>query len=161
MRTFGRPRELELRRRIAGKLLLQGMSIEQVADTVEASTSAVGRWKQVVEREGLEGLNVKPAPGRPPRLSSAERRRLEALLRKGPRAAGMASDAWTCPRVARLIAEQFGVTYHPDHVRRILDALGWSCQKPEQRARERDEAAIAAWRACEWPRIKKGAAAAS
>lgn len=161
MRTFGSPRELELRRRIAGKLLLQGMAIEQVADAVEASASSVGRWKQVVERDGLEGLNAKPAPGRPPRLSSSERRQLEALLRKGPRAAGMASDAWTCPRVVRLIEEQFGVTYHPDHVRRILEALGWSCQRPEQRARERDEAAIAEWREREWPRIKKGAAAAS
>lgn len=161
MRTFGSPRELELRRRIAGKLLLQGMSIAQVADAIEASASSVGRWKQVVEREGLEGLNAKPAPGRPPRLSRTERRQLEALLRTGPRAAGMASDAWTCPRVVRLIEEQFGVTYHPDHVRRILDALGWSCQKPEQRARERDEAAIAEWREREWPRKKKGAAAAS
>lgn len=146
---------------MAGKLLLQGMSIAEVAEVVEASTSAVGRWKQTVEQEGLEGLNSKPAPGRPPRLSSTERRQLEELLRKGPRAAGLTTDAWTCPRIAWLIQQQFGVEYHPDHVRRILEALGWSCQRPEQRARERDEAAIARWRAKEWPRIKKGASAAS
>jgi transposase len=146
---------------MAGKLLLQGMLIAEVADAVEASTSSVGRWKQIVEREGLDGLHAKPVPGRPPRLSSAERRQLEELLRKGPREAGMASDAWTCTRVVRLIEQQFGVTYHPDHVRRILDALGWSCQRPEQRARERDEAAIARWREQEWPRIKKGVSAAS
>jgi transposase len=146
---------------MAGKLLLQGMSIAEVADVVEASTSAVGRWKQVVEQQGLAGLNSKPVPGRPPRLSNVQRQQLEQLLRKGPREAGLPSDAWTCPRIARLIQQQFGVAYHPDHVRRILDALGWSCQRPEQRARERDEAAIARWRAKEWPRIKKGAAAAS
>lgn len=161
MRTSGSPRELELRRRLAGKLLLQGMSIVEVADVVEASTSAVGRWKQIVKQEGLDGLNSRPIPGRPPRLSTAERQQLEELLRKGPREAGLTADAWTCPRVARLIQQQFGVEYHPDHVRRILDALGWSCQRPEQRARERDEAAIARWREKEWPRIKKGASAAS
>jgi transposase len=146
---------------MAGKLLLQGMTIAEVADVVEASTSAVGRWKQVVEQQGLAGLNSQPVPGRPPRLSSTQRQQLEQLLRKGPREAGFPNDAWTCPRIARLIEQQFGVAYHPDHVRRILEALGWSCQRPEQRARERDEAAIARWRAKEWPRIKKGVAAAS
>lgn len=109
---------------MAGKLLLQRMSIAEVAEVVEASTSAVGRWKQTVEQEGLEGLNSKPAPGRPPRLSSTERRQLEELLRKGPRASGLTTDAWTCPRIAWLIQQQFGVEYHPDHVRRILEALG-------------------------------------
>lgn len=146
---------------MAGKLLLQGMSIPEVADVVEASTSAVGRWRQIVEQVGLDGLNARPVPGRPPRLSAAERQRLEELLRMGPREAGLTADAWTCPRVVRLIQQQFGVEYHPDHVRRILDALGWSCQKPEQRARERDEAAIARWREKDWPRIKRGASAAS
>lgn len=161
MRTFGSARELELRRRMAGKLLLEGMCIEEVADLVEASTSSVGRWKQVVEHEGLAGLASKPAPGRPPRLSTAERRQLEEWLRRGPRKAGLAADTWTCPRVASLIQQQFGIKYHPDHVRRILDALGWSCQKPEQQARERDEAAVAHWREKEWLRIKKGASTAS
>jgi transposase len=146
---------------MAGKLLLQGMSISDVADVVEASTSSVGRWKQIVELEGLDGLNAKPVPGRPPRLSSADRKQLEELLRKGPREAGLTTDAWTCPRVVRLIQQQFGVEFHPDHVRRILDALGWSCQRPEQRARERDEASIVRWREKEWPRIKKGASTSS
>ena len=141
---------------MAGKLLLRGMSVSEVADVVEASLSSVARWKHVVEQDGLHGLSAKPIPGRPPRLSNAERRHLEELLRKGPREAGLEADAWTCPRVVQLIHNQFGVSYHPDHVRRILDALGWSCQRPEQQARERDEAAIARWRVQEWPRIKKG-----
>ena len=146
---------------MAGKLLLQGMSIAEVADVVEVSTSSVGRWKQVVEQQGLDGLNSKPVPGRPLRLSNADRQHLEELLRKGPREAGLTADAWTCPRIVRLIQQHFGVEYHPDHVRRILDTLDWSCQRPEQRARERDEAAIARWREKEWPRIKKGASASS
>jgi transposase len=67
-------------------------------------------------------------------------------------------DLWTCPRVALVIQEHFGVIYHTAHVWRLLRSLGWSCQKPEQRARERDEAEIARWRHEEWPRIKKGRA---
>jgi transposase len=57
--------------------------------------------------------------------------------------------------VAAVIARTFGVTYHPAHVWRILRGEGWSCQKPERRARERDEAAIQRWRVERWPHIKK------
>ena len=39
----------------------------------------------------------------------------------------------------------------------VLTALGWSWQKPERRAIERDEAAIARWTREAWPRIKKAA----
>ncbi|MDP6519113.1 MAG: winged helix-turn-helix domain-containing protein [Planctomycetota bacterium] len=49
----------------------------------------------------------------------------------------------------------FGVRYHPAHVSRLLRTLGWSPQKPIQRATQRDEAAIATWYAERWPAIKK------
>jgi transposase len=63
--------------------------------------------------------------------------------------------------VAALIEREFGVSYHVDHVWKVLRRLGWSCQKPERRARERDEAAIRRWRESDWPRIKKEPPAAS
>jgi transposase len=84
---------------------------------------------------------------------------MEKILLAGAHKAGFASDLWNCPRVAQMIAARFGVEYHPSHVWKILRKLGWSCQKPERRARERDEAAIEHWRKVAWPRIKKGDAA--
>jgi putative transposase len=36
-----------------------------------------------------------------------------------------------------------------------LHRMGWTVQKPIVRATQRDEAAIAAWRTKQWPRIKK------
>jgi hypothetical protein len=57
--------------------------------------------------------------------------------------------------VAQVIQEHFAIVYHPGHVWRILRDLGWSPQKPDRRARERDEDAITAWRDETWPRIKK------
>ena len=79
----------------------------------------------------------------------------KGLLKKGAVHAGYANDLWTCRRVADLIGKSFGVSYDPDHVWRILHSLGWTAQKPEARARERDEAAIQRWRKKDWPRIKK------
>ena len=78
-----------------------------------------------------------------------------ARLLKGAKSNGFSTDLWTCPRVAQLIWERFGVDYHVDHIGRLLHGLGWGPQKPQRRAIERDEEAIRRWVNKEWPRIKK------
>lgn len=122
---------------------------------VGASSSSVSRWKTALRKRGDAGLKARPNSGRPPLLSKADKGHLVVLLKRGAIAAGHPNDLWTCRRVAGLIGKTFNVWYDPDHVWRILDALGWSSQKPEARARERDEKNIASWRKKEWPRIKK------
>jgi transposase len=100
-------------------------------------------------------LKSKPHPGGSSRLAVAQRKRLLRLLLEGPRRHGYRTELWTLARVAEVIARTFGVQYHPSAVWHILRALGWSCQKPDRRARERDEEAIRRWRREDWPRIKK------
>jgi transposase len=104
---------------------------------------------------GPRGLGPNPTPGRPPRLSAAQRWTLVKRLGQGPLQAGYRTDVWTLGRIAALIQHEFGIRYHPSHVWKVLTALGWSCQKPERRAVERDEAAIARWTREARPRIKK------
>jgi transposase len=157
MRPPGKPAVLEQRRRRAVELLQQEMRIVDVAKAVHASTSSVKRWRDAYLAEGDAGLNSTPNTGRPPRLNEKQRDLLTKTLLKGARGSGYANDLWTCPRVAKVIERLFGVKYHVDHVGKLLHRLGWSVQKPERRARERDEAAIARWRIEDWPRIKKGA----
>ena len=100
-------------------------------------------------------LAAKPHPGKPSRLTAAQRQRLAKLLLQGARKHGYSTELWTLARVAELIAMKFGVEYHPGHVWHVLRGMGWSSQKPERRARERDEQAVATWRRGDWPRIKK------
>ena len=76
-------------------------------------------------------------------------------LGAGPAGGRLETNLWTCPRVAEVIQKHFGVTYHASHVWKVLRSLGWTPQKPERRARERDEQAIAGWRNRDWPRLKK------
>jgi transposase len=159
MRPKGSAEELEVRRRIAAKLLVEGKGICEVAGLVGASPSSVHRWKEMLKKGGPEALKAKPHPGRPCRLSNRRKKQLLKILLKGPLAAGFSTDLWTCRRVAQVIQRNFGVKYHFDHVWHILRSLGWSCQKPERRARERDEKAIQRWRQRDWPRIKKSASA--
>jgi transposase len=155
MRPPGSSKQLEKRRRRAVQLLESGGRLSAVARQVGATVSSVFRWRQAYQRTGARGLDAKPIPGRPPRLSPAQRRRLVTLLGQGALRAGYRTELWTLPRVAELIRDEFGARYHPAHVWKVLTALGWSCQKPERRAVERDEAAIARWKQKDWPRIKR------
>jgi len=155
MRPKGSAEELERRRRRAMTLLDEGMKPTAVARAVGTSRASVTRWRQAYEAAGLEGLKSKPHPGGSSRLTLAQRKRLLRLLLRGPGRHGYRTQLWTLARVAEVIAANFGVQYHPSAVWHILRALGWSCQKPERRARERDEEAIRRWRREGWPRIKK------
>ena len=136
--------------------MLEGNDVDEVAEIVGVSEGSVRRWRQAVEKGGLEALYAKPHPGRRPRLDAKQKQQLIAVLLAGPQKSGYSTDLWTCRRVAEVIAKKFHVKYHPDHVGKMLHDLGWTCQKPEQRAREADDAAIEHWRQHDWPRIKKG-----
>jgi transposase len=155
MRPAGTPEQLEKRRRRAIAQVKAGQTLSAVARQFSASVSSVHRWWQAYTRAGVRGLRPKPIPGRPSRLSAVQKQRLVTLLGRGPLRAGYRTDLWTLPRVAGVIREHFGVRYHPAHVWKLLTGLGWSCQKPERRAVERNEPAIARWTRTAWPRIKK------
>lgn len=155
MRTKGTAAELEVRRRIAAGLFTEDVTLAEIARCVDASVSSVRRWKKAWERGGAAALAAKPHPGPRAKLSDDQREQLCDLLVEGACAAGYNSDVWTCRRVTAVIERQFGVSYHFNHVGRLLHSLGFSPQKPLRRARERDEAAIERWRREDWPRIKK------
>jgi transposase len=55
-----------------------------------------------------------------------------------------------------VIRKEFGVSYHPAHVSRLVRALGLSLQKPMRRAKQRDEETISHWKEERWPEPKKG-----
>lgn len=154
MRPHGSAEELERRRRHGVALVRKGHGVREVARMVGVTPGAVVAWREQYEKKGEKGLAAKPHPGRKPKLSVIQRKKLLRLLKKGAQIHGFPTDLWTLPRVAEMIREQFGVGYDPSHVWRILNALGWSAQKPERRARERDEQ----WRRDDWRRMKKSAA---
>jgi transposase len=157
MRPKGSAEELERRRREAMVLMDQGLKAAVVARAVGTSRASVTRWRQAYEDGGSRAMEAKPHPGGVCRLTTGQRRRLVGMLLKGPRKHGYATELWTLARVAEVIAVTFGVEYHPSAVWHILRSMGWSCQKPDRRARERDEQAVQRWRRDDWPRIKKRA----
>ena len=138
MRPHGSPKVLEQRRRRAVALKEQGCGPVQIARLLNTTPQSVGRWLACYADHGADGLAAKPVPGRPPKLTLRQRRALARCLLKGARAFGFGTDLWTCPRVAQVIRQRYGVNYHVDHLPRLLRALGFSpseARAPRRRTR--------------------------
>lgn len=146
---------LEQRRLRAAALLRKGLHEAEVARRVGVHRQSVNRWAQQLAQGGRRALRKAGRAGRKPLLQSADLRRIEEGLKRGPEALGYQTSLWTAARVAELIEHECGVKYHPGHVWRLLGRLGWSCQRPTGRALERDEEAIRRWKRYRWPAIKK------
>jgi len=146
---------LEDRRRRALALLDSGCSLNEVGRRIGCAAVSVMRWRDARRRGGEQALRVRYSPGRPPKLDRKQQKQLIRLLLRGALAHGYRTSLWTTARIAEVIQREFGVQYHRDHVGRLMHSLQWSPQKPERRALERDEKAIARWKQKDWPRIKK------
>ena len=159
MRPHGKPQILEKRRRLAVRLLKQGHTYRSVAGKVGASLSSVVRWHQAYRKKGRSGLKSKSHMGRPPLLSDIEKKTLVSILVKGPLEAGYSTDLWTLKRIGRVVRKNFRVRYCISNLWNLMNCLGWSCQKPQKKAKERREEAIRYWKRHVWPHIKKSRSA--
>ncbi len=147
---------VEKKRRLsAAKLFKAGHYPAVVARQLGVSRQAASRWFALWQAKGKEGLRGAKQTGRPCKLSQDQLLEVERLLLQGPQAHGYATALWTLKRIAKVIRKNFRVRFHPGHVWRLLGQLSWSCQRPERRARERNEKAIRRWLRHDWPRIKK------
>jgi len=142
-------------RQTAVERFVAGERAVTVAGALHVSYEAVRGWYHQWRDGDTSVLEVRQR-GPKPRLTTDQLAQLQTELLRGPATHGYRTELWTLERIARLIKQLFGVAYHPGHVFKIMQALGWSCQKPQRRAQKRDEARIQQWLHEDWPRIKRG-----
>jgi transposase len=148
----------EWRRLRAVELDAQGWPEFVIAETLGVNKGTVSRWLTVANAEGVEALLGRTGAGCPPKLTPAQLQAIPELLWHGAESYGFRGDVWTCARIAQVIQWEFGVSYHKDHVSRLMKTLGWTPQIPITRAVQRDEAAIEHWRVAVWPELRRRAA---
>lgn len=145
----------EARRLRAWSLHQKGWKQTAIAEALGVTRGAVSQWVKKAETEGVEALRSRKGGGPKPCLNVNQLKQLVNLLAKGAEHFGFRGDVWTRQRVAWVIKQAFGVSYSQTHIGRILDQIDWSCQKPMQRASQRDEVAIERWRTEKWLELKK------
>lgn len=146
---------MQKKRLRAARMFEKGYGVAEVAKRLGVVRQAAYRWKWAWDAGGRPALASKGQAGRKSKLSAAQEQKVVAALLAGPAKQGYKTELWTLPRLSLLIEKLTGVRYHPGHVWRLMGTMGFSCQRPERRAIERDEKAIRQWRKKTWPALKK------
>lgn len=97
------------------KNLYHGDTLAEAAARVGKSQPTGVRWAERWNEDGVAGLIPEYGDGRPPKLDEEDREQLAERLREDP--------PWTAPEVRDLIREEFGVSYHPNYIHELLNAL--------------------------------------
>lgn len=139
----------------AADLFTQNISNAEIGRRLGVSRQTISGWRQDWQKQGIDGLVI-GTPGQKPRLTDEQWKEIAEALLAGPEANGYDTQLWTLKRIADLIRSRTGVSYNSNYVWELLKDRGWSCRKPERRAKERDEEAITAWKAKGWTQVKKG-----
>jgi transposase len=139
----------------AGQLLRAGKRPAEVAEAVGVARQTVYTWKALLEEGGINALRGVPERGRPAQLDAAQLASVRTTLLQSPTEHGFGTELWTLKRVGSVIERMHGVRFGQTQVWRILGSLGFSSQKPEKRAIERDEGAVRQWKRRTWPALKK------
>ncbi len=147
------PKELEARRRKAAKYFQEGKTKYWVAKHFKVSFSASGDWYRRWEEDSLEARK----PGKKEKLSAGQKEELSKMILRNPIRYGYETQLWTLDRITSCVRKELNVSYKPRSLSHMLHMLGFSCQKPERRAKERNEKKIAEWKRTVWPALlKKG-----
>ncbi len=113
--------------RIRGLVMVsQQYQYREVAACSGVTGGIVSNWVANFEQQGYGGLLTSPRSGRPAELSEEELLLLDDLVDAGAAASGSPNNLWDTRRVASLIHSHFGVSYHPNHVAKLLQARGFS-----------------------------------
>lgn len=143
-------------RRIHAVLLNRdGRTSGQIAELLKAPRSRVSEWLKNYEQYGYDGLLEGHRPGRPPAMTTAQKDVLCGIIDSGPVAYGFLSGVWTSVMIAYVIEEEFGIGYHPGHVRKLLYQLGFSVQRPKRKLALADPGAQDRWQRYTYPSLKK------
>lgn len=136
-------------------LYFENKTAEEISNFLGVGFKSVYRWLNNYNQGGVEKIYEGIHTGRPVRLNKEQFSRLEEILDSGPVAYGLTSGIWTCPTVQYVIEEEFNITYHHDHVRKILHKLGFSVQDPRKKLVLADKDLQQRWIRETYPTLKK------
>lgn len=148
--------EYRVGKRIHAVLLnVDGYTSGDIEKILDVSRTRVSEWLRNYEELGIEGLLEGHRSGRVAKLTEDQRSQLGDIVESGPVAYGFMSGVWTSIMISQVIDDEFSVSYHPGHVRRMLDKMGFSLQRPKKLLAKANPDLQDRWRRYTYPNIKK------
>ncbi len=137
----------------------KGWQQKLIAEALGVTKGAVSQWlkkaKAVPPERQAEALRIRKSTGRKPAIEPEHRPKLVALLERAPEAFGFVGDVWTAGRVRAIARRELGVRVGLTTVKKFLHQEGFSVQKPEVAATQKNQKAVAGFRGG-WANLKKG-----
>lgn len=136
-------------------LSLEKNTSGEIANSLKVCRTAVPLWINHWNEFGLEGLFEGHRSGRRAELDSSDINGLKDIIESGPVAYGLNTGIWTSIIISEVIREEFEVTYHPGHVRKLLKKIGVSFQRPTYKLIDADPIKRNKWIRYTYPTLKK------
>lgn len=133
----------------------EGKTSGDIAGILKSPRSCVCDWLKNYQQHGYDGLLEGHRTGRPAQLLEQQQSVLCDIIDSGPVAYGFLGGVWTSPMLVRVIEQEFGICYHPGHVRRLLHQWGFSVQCPKRVLANADPEKRDRWHRYTYPDIKK------
>jgi len=122
-------------------LAMGGTETQEIQRQLDRSRGFVQRWAYAYRDGGIEALQARPKPGRPPRLPRQRHAELAARLDGGP----LPDDGVCTLRgkdIQGILQRSFGVRYSLNGVYNLLWRLGYTSLAPRPRHEEQDRKII-------------------
>jgi transposase len=113
-----------IKRLRAAKLLASGWSIESVAQTMGLCAATVGRYKIILETDGIDAFEKISVGRRKSALDAEARAWIVNAVHGSPRRHSFDADRWSNPKLQIVIERQFGVRFSTVYVRQLTIDLG-------------------------------------
>ena len=146
-------------KRIIALLMLNAQnSISCIGDVLQVSTETARSWLKSYLLDNIAGLNSKRSPGRPSKLTKAQKKSLANIIDEGPEKSGFPGGCWRTPMLQHLIKEKFNVFFNAHYISELLKNMGYSYQKAKFVADRKNEDDRQSWLSTKWAEIMKIAA---
>jgi len=139
----------------AGKLFKKGFSQADVARKLKVSTAAANYWHKDWDKKGMKGLKTKGQPGFASGLDEKDKKAFKQAILDGPCTHGFETDLWTLPKLTQVLKKVSGFSCSEVWTWHIVRTLGFTPQRPEVKAKERNAQAIEKWQTRTLPGFKK------
>ena len=127
----------------------------EISSILKTPRSSVTLWLSNYEKHGYDSLLEGHRTGRPASLTNKQKIELADIVDSGPIAYGYMSGIWTSIMIAQIIENEFSVNYDPRHVRRILNEMNFSVQRPKKVLANADPLKQSRWTRYIYPNLKK------